>query len=220
MRYLRPVDFLWLPRARCLGDPNVGLTERETSCSGLPRREVRARVREAAKGSLDLGPLSHQYVLGNTCLFCPKVSLRYDAAEFEQAARYAQDSCAPLEDQITKLGEALGLYKGEYLPGCCQEWAARRRDMLTEEYVTLSRAFAEAALQAGQAREAADRLRAALAVDPYSDDLNLLYLEALGRLGRRAQLVAHYHRYCKLLANELGLDPPDRARSLYAELLG
>jgi ATP/maltotriose-dependent transcriptional regulator MalT/DNA-binding SARP family transcriptional activator len=155
-----------------------------------------------------------------TYLFNPKASIQFDVAMFEQAAVQAQSSSTLPEDRPAELDGALEMYKGEFLPGCCQEWAARRREILAEKYLALSRAFAEAALQAGRSREAAERLRSALAVDPYDDDLNLLYLEALGNLGRRGPLVAHYHRYCKLLATELGLDPPAQVRSRYTDLIG
>ncbi|MGA2112178.1 MAG: bacterial transcriptional activator domain-containing protein [Anaerolineales bacterium] len=132
----------------------------------------------------------------------------------------AQSGGIPIEARLMDLEGALAIYKGEFLPGCCQEWVVRRREVLAENYLALTRVFAQAALQAGHAREAAEELRQALAVDPFDDDLNLLYLEALGQLGRRGQLVAHYHRYCKLLATELGLDPPEQARSRYTELIG
>jgi len=155
-----------------------------------------------------------------TYLFNPKASIQFDVDMFEQAAVQAQSSSTPSEDRLAELNGALEMYRGEFLPGCGQEWAARRREILTEKYLALTRAFAEAALQAGRPREAAERLRSALAVDPYDDDLNLLYLEALGQMGRRGQLVTHYHRYCKLLATELGLDPPDQVRSRYTDLIG
>ncbi|MES0339699.1 MAG: bacterial transcriptional activator domain-containing protein [Anaerolineales bacterium] len=45
------------------------------------------------------------------------------------------------------------------------------------------------------------------------------FLEALGRLGRRSEVVEHYQRYVRLLSDELGLDPPDEVRELYTRLI-
>ena len=58
-----------------------------------------------------------------------------------------------------------------------------------------------------------------LAIDPYRDDLNAQFLEALGRLGRRSEVVSHYQRYTTLLESELGLDPPREVRDLYTRLI-
>jgi two-component SAPR family response regulator len=47
----------------------------------------------------------------------------------------------------------------------------------------------------------------------------LIVNEALGRLGRRSDIVAHYQRYVRLLSEELGLDPPQEVRELYNRLI-
>jgi DNA-binding SARP family transcriptional activator len=63
-------------------------------------------------------------------------------------------------------------------------------------------------------------LRKALQIDPLRDDLHMTYLEALGRMGRRSEVITHYQYYVRLLADELGLDPPSPVRELYARLIG
>jgi two-component SAPR family response regulator len=79
---------------------------------------------------------------------------------------------------------------------------------------------ADEALVRDQPLRAISTLRQALEIDPLRDDTNLRFLEALGRLGRRSELVAHYQRYVRLLSEELGLDPPESVRQLYARLIG
>jgi DNA-binding SARP family transcriptional activator len=44
-------------------------------------------------------------------------------------------------------------------------------------------------------------------------------MEALGRLGRRSELVAHYQDYVQLLRQELALDPPPHLTELYDRLI-
>ena len=66
----------------------------------------------------------------------------------------------------------------------------------------------------------APSIRQALDIEPLRDDLNLRYLELLKLLDRRSEAIGHYQRYVRLLADELGLDPPDPLRELYTRLIG
>ena len=79
---------------------------------------------------------------------------------------------------------------------------------------------ANEALVRDQPTRALRTLRQALDIDPYRDDTNLHFLEALGRLGRRSEAIDHYQRYVRLLADELSLDPPEEIRDLYTRLIG
>jgi DNA-binding SARP family transcriptional activator len=80
-------------------------------------------------------------------------------------------------------------------------------------------AFGEEALTRGLPQRVVEHVRRGLSIDPYRDDLNAQYMEALGRLGRRSDLVVHYQRYTTLLEADLGLDPPVEVRDLYARLI-
>ena len=70
-----------------------------------------------------------------------------------------------------------------------------------------------------QPHRALQTLRQALEIDPYRDDTNYQLLEALGRLGRRREVVEHYQRFIQLLAEDLGLDPSEEIRNLYTRLI-
>ncbi len=71
----------------------------------------------------------------------------------------------------------------------------------------------------GQVERSLQSLVKALAIDPLRDDLNYRYLDVLGRLGRRNQVIAHYQRYIRRLADELGLDPPETTQRLYEQII-
>jgi DNA-binding SARP family transcriptional activator len=51
------------------------------------------------------------------------------------------------------------------------------------------------------------------------DDLHGRMLMCLAAMGRRYEVVDHYRRYRELLRSELGLDPPNEIRQLYARLI-
>jgi DNA-binding SARP family transcriptional activator len=91
--------------------------------------------------------------------------------------------------------------------------------MLEMRYLDLTASYADEALLRDQPMRAVTALREALKLDPTRDDLNLRILEVLGRLGRRSEIVSHYQRYVRLLADEMGLDPPEALRDTYARLI-
>jgi ATP/maltotriose-dependent transcriptional regulator MalT/DNA-binding SARP family transcriptional activator len=146
--------------------------------------------------------------------------IRYDAEEFERAATLASDM--PLGDprRFFALTEAVNAYKGPFLPEFASDWVLENRRTLEGRFLQLLTAHADEALVHGDPQRAVESMRLALRIEPLRDDLNLRYLELLGRLQRRSELVVHYQRYTRLLAQELGLDPPDVLRDAYTRLIG
>ena len=117
------------------------------------------------------------------------------------------------------LTEAVNLYGGEFLPDFDSGWIDERRRTLELRYLDLLAGLSEEALLQGQPSNVVGLLREALSIDPLRDDTNRYYLEALGRLGRRSEIVAHYQEYIRLLSDELGLDPSEEVRELYDRLI-
>jgi DNA-binding SARP family transcriptional activator len=149
----------------------------------------------------------------------PDLSMEYDVARFERAASVAEG--LPLGDprRMFALTEAINSYGGRFLPDIDSDWVIERRRALEMKYLDLLAAHAEEALVRDQPLRAVNTLRQALQIDPYRDDTNIYFLEALGRLGRRSEIISQYQRYIRLLADELGLDPPRAVRDLYASLI-
>jgi len=150
----------------------------------------------------------------------PEMKAEYDVERFERAAAIAEG--LPLGDprRMFALTEAVNTYGGRLLPEFTSDWVLERRRQLEMRYLDLLAQQAREAMVRDQPARALQTLREALEIDPYRDDMNLQYLEALGRLGRRSEAVDHYQRYVRLLADELGLDPPEEVREFYARLIG
>jgi two-component SAPR family response regulator len=157
---------------------------------------------------------------GNVYSLNPEMPVEYDVARFERAAEVA--SALPPGDprRLFALTAALNSYSGRFLPDFASDWVLDRRRRLEVLYLDLLASHAEEAIGRDQPQKALATLRQALEIDPLRDDTNLRFLETLGRLGRRSELVAHYQRYVRLLADELGLDPPEQIRQLYTRLIG
>ncbi len=149
----------------------------------------------------------------------PELSVQFDVARFEQAAVVAEGLPPGDPRSMFALTEAVNLYDGQFLPEFDSEWVDERRRALELRYLDLLASYSEEALVRGQAAEAIGWLREALTLDPLRDDTNRFFMEALGTVGRRSEIVAHYQEYVRALAEELGLDPPEDMRELYDRLI-
>ncbi len=150
----------------------------------------------------------------------PEMAVEYDVARFERAASIAESLPPGDPRRPFALTEAINSYGGNFLEELSSDWVLERRRILETRYLELLIVHADEALIRDQPLKAVNSLRRALEIDPCRDDVNLTYLEALGRLERRSEIVAHYQRYVRLLSDELGLDPPESVRKLYTRLLG
>jgi two-component SAPR family response regulator len=148
-----------------------------------------------------------------------ELPIEYDVLRFERAASVAEGLPPGDPRKMFALTEAIDSYSGNFLPEFTSEWVIERRRDLELHYLDLLAHHAQEALVRDQPLRAISTLQQALQIDPYRDDTNLSFLEALGRLGRRSEVVSHYQRYIRILADELGLDPPERVRELYTRLI-
>lgn len=149
----------------------------------------------------------------------PEIAVEYDVARFERAAEVADGLARGDPRRFFALTEAINAYGGAFLPEFTSDWVINRRRVLELRYLDLLATHAEEALVRDQPQRAVGTLRRALEIDPYRDDLNRQFMEALGRLGRRSEIVAHYQRYVRLIADELGLDPSPLMRETYDRLI-
>ena len=147
------------------------------------------------------------------------IPLEYDVERFERAADVAAGLPPGDPRRMFALTEAINSYGGSLMPEFSSDWVLERRRTLELRYLDLLAQHAQEAMMRDQPARALQTLRQALEIDPYRDDTNMHFLEALGRLGRRSEVVEHYQHYVQLLSNELGLDPPDAIRELYTRLI-
>lgn len=147
----------------------------------------------------------------------PEWSLHYDAAEFERAAGIAQSVPKGDPRRPFALAEAIHAYEGPFLPEFSGDWVLERRRELKMLLLELLTAHAEANAAAGHLDQSALSLERALSLDPLRDDLHLRYMQILAEMGRRSEVITHYHEYSRRLASELGIDPPTELRRFYEQ---
>jgi DNA-binding SARP family transcriptional activator len=141
--------------------------------------------------------------------------VRYDVSEFERAAEIVRTMPTGDPRRLFALTEATSKYAGQFMPEYFTNWVDARRKELEGLFLDMSANLAEEAIRKGQPQRAIEPLRSALALDPFRDDLNMKYLEALESLERRSEILSHYQGYAQLIRDELGLEPSEGIRKLH-----
>ena len=136
------------------------------------------------------------------------------AAEARLAARDAAGA-------LSIASEALGIARGELLPGLSTPWIEQRRRELADTTSALLEVAARAALSlAGEHLPAAERhARELIAREPYRESGHQLLMQAHAARGNIAEALRVYDDVRTLLREELGIAPAAQLRALADGLL-
>lgn len=142
-----------------------------------------------------------------------------DVLRFRDALARAQHSDST-EVELTRLDEALALWRGEPFDEKLSQWIDRfERPGLIEEYLqALERRF-ELALERGESGDCAVRLGSLVEQHPLRETLWVLLLRALDGAGRTAEALERYETIRRRLASELGTDPGPDLQAMHHRLL-
>lgn len=144
----------------------------------------------------------------------PGAEIVFDVAEFEtQLAAAGTD--------VTRLSAVLDLYQGDFLAGfyvdsaAFEEWATRERErwrLRALEALDTLIGCHQAAGDYAAGIACANRL---LDLDNLREATHRQLMELLWRAGERAAALAQYDTCCRLLAEELGVEPTAETTALY-----
>ena len=137
----------------------------------------------------------------------PAAPFTLDVAEFEEVLR--------LTESVTALQRAVGLYHGELLPGCYDEWILPERERLQQQFIeTLERLIRllENQHDYRSAIQSAERL---LRSDPLREEAyqQLIHLHALS--GNRTGALRVYQTCVTVLKRELDVEPSPETQAAY-----
>ena len=139
-----------------------------------------------------------------------------DVAAFEEAcaeleATSAADLSAP---RLEALGQALALYKGEFLQGfyvndapAFEAWALGERERLRLKAMQALERLTAAHAARGETEKALDCAHRLLALEPWREESHRWLMRLLARAGRRTAALAQYETCRRILAQELGVEP-------------
>ena len=140
-------------------------------------------------------------------------SLTIDAGEFQSALTIARASGIALERR-RHLIEAIGLYKGDLLPGFYEDWVMEERERLSERRFQALRDLQELEESTGADAAAVEWAQQAVDADPLREGAVCDLMAALTRAGRDRDAIRVYRKFADLLDRELGLEPDERTQAL------
>ncbi|MFD9813267.1 BTAD domain-containing putative transcriptional regulator [Streptomyces sp. NPDC059080] len=142
-----------------------------------------------------------------------------DAHRFGELVALARPEEAP-GDAVPLLREALGLWRGPALTGTVTSPPfAAAAHALEERRLTAVEALGRAHGALGAHEQAAAVLYNAAVNHPLREGLIAGLMRALFRTGRQSDALEWFHRTRRLLNEELGVDPGERLRGAYEEIL-
>jgi DNA-binding SARP family transcriptional activator len=142
-----------------------------------------------------------------------------DVAAFEAALERAAGAEAAGDDELAALREAVGLYRGDLLEGCYDDWLLGERDRLRDRYAWAARRAAGLLATRRDHGEALRLGRDLLRLDPLREDTYRLLMRVHAAAGDRAAAVHTYHECVSTLRRELGVDPSAATVEAYAGLM-
>lgn len=158
-------------------------------------------------------PEAEQFLASDTqsLQWRPEARFTLDVEDFERAYHSATT--------IAEWQQAVGLYSGDLLAGCYDDWILPERERLRQEFVdALEQLVAchERTQNFPAARQVAQRL---LSCDPLREETyrRLMRLAALS--GDRAGVVSFYNQCVQVLERELAVEPGPETQSAYREFL-
>lgn len=140
-----------------------------------------------------------------------------DAEELVQiahrAARLAAEDRA--SEALRECRRAIALYQGDYLEGePYDDWWLFERERLRELYVDVLKLMASIHYDQGDSLEAIEKYRAALGIDPGSEEVHRELMRLLWQSGMPDEALDQYEACRKLLREEIGVEPTHETETL------
>jgi predicted ATPase/class 3 adenylate cyclase/Tfp pilus assembly protein PilF len=112
----------------------------------------------------------------------------------------------------------VGLYRGELLEGCSEEWALQERQTREAGYLSALERLAEVACAEGKPALAVDHLRRVVTADPMRESAQRALMSALAADGNYAEAVQVYREVRLRLREQLNADPDAATTALFERL--
>src|SRR5919202_3708616 len=137
----------------------------------------------------------------------------------EQHPHRDVDACAPCARWLRR---AVALYRGPFLTHVYvresvtfEEWATLKREACHQQVLEALARLARYEYRRGATGSAASWLRRLLELDPLDEGAHRALMRALARSGQRTAALQQYARCCRVLQEELGVEPDEETVALY-----
>ena len=176
---------------------------------------LRRKLREAGLGDDVVKTVGPGYLLREDRVWI-------DRLEFENLARRGEELATQGDEDGAKrsLEAAQRLYRGDYLEeDLYADWCAEERENLCEIYFDLMTNLAERQAVRGNFASAAQACRTVLVREPCREVMHRTLMRYLMQSGRPDQALTQYAQCCRVLADELGVNPSSETEKLYRSIV-
>ncbi|HEX6482733.1 MAG TPA: AAA family ATPase [Ktedonobacteraceae bacterium] len=151
----------------------------------------------------------------------PVTPFHLDVAAFEQTLTLADAATRRNDHHALQaaLEQADGLYRGELLPGCYDEWILPERDRLRQRHRQVLEQLLRLFEVQGDHVTAILYAQRLIALAPLSEDLYRRLMRLFALNNDRASALHVYHTCVTTLQRELGVDPDPATRAAYERLM-
>jgi DNA-binding SARP family transcriptional activator len=149
-----------------------------------------------------------------------------DLYEFDQRLALAElERDKGLQTTIAHLSDAVQLYRGRFMEGFSlrgcpefEDWMLLRRENTALQQQKALRSLAEALEASGACDLALSTMRRLLQLEPWDESAHRKMMALLASQGQRSAAMSQYDRCCKLLRDELGVEPEEDTLQLYEQI--
>jgi predicted ATPase/DNA-binding SARP family transcriptional activator/Tfp pilus assembly protein PilF len=174
----------------------------------------------------DLSP--YLLITRETVALNPQSPYRFDFAQLSNAIEHAERALArdgaASGAAASGLQTALELYKGEFLAGffidspAFENWLLTRREVYRVAVMRAYRALVQTYVERGMHTAALRQALRLLELDTLDEACHREVMRLYAYLGQPRAALAHYEACCKLLAEELGVEPERETIELHNQI--
>ena len=140
--------------------------------------------------------------------------------EHSHSPDIACPACFPM------LNRAIELYRGDFMAGYSprnaagfDEWRSEYGSILHNDYLETLERLGKGYFQHAQYSQALQVIRRWLVIDQFNEEAHSLMMRSYASSNQRANAIAHYRSYQRLVEKQLYIDPAEELTALYNHLL-
>lgn len=119
------------------------------------------------------------------------------------------------DHSIECLAKAILLYRGEYLEGWYNKWIMEEKNRLEHIYLTALERLSGLYMEEEEYSYAVNCLLLILKTNPLSENAHEMLINIYEKTGNRMAIINQYEEYCRIIKNELGIEPKEEIKDLY-----
>lgn len=139
-----------------------------------------------------------------------------DAWEFES---FVEKNNNIDEENLHSHEDIIYLFKGRPFGANDYIWAAEYNQKFERYYLRILRRIAQYYINKSYNNKAEEYLNKILELDPCDEKANELFMKLYFNRGEKIKLIKYYDNFCRLLNDELGIEPKESTEKYYKNLL-